>query len=56
MIQYISFQKAEEALQFYKGNGITKMLSFNTEFEDLKSMIGQQKDDEKLHWNDICKF
>lgn len=53
------YQKAENALKFYKGyKGNTKeeVDALFEEFERLKAITNQQKIEEKIQISDFCKF
>lgn len=49
-------QKAEDALKFYKGyRGKTEMenIAICIEFERLKALAKERREDEKLHFKDL---
>lgn len=52
------FQKAQDALKYYKGfkgNSEVEINMFNIEFERLKSIAQEQQADEQLHFSDFSK-
>lgn len=58
MFSYFRFQKAENALKFYKGckgETVTQSAALSKELDRLKALANERQADKKFHLSDFCK-
>lgn len=52
-------KKAEKALKYYKGyegKSPAESNAIDAEFQRIKSVVEEQKTEEKLHISDLCEY